>query len=116
MILKAMLGALGIQVTMTEDGARAVDAWRPGAFDVLLLDISMPEMDGIAALGAIRSLAERAGAPKTPAIAVTANAMTHQIEGYYAAGFDGYVGKPFRRDDLATMISRVCRQGELLPG
>ncbi len=116
MILKAMLGALGIQVTMTEDGARAVDAWKPGAFDVLLLDISMPEMDGIAALGAIRSLAERAGAPKTPAIAVTANAMTHQIEGYYAAGFDGYVGKPFRRDDLATMISRVCRQGELLPG
>ncbi len=108
MILKAMLGALGIQVTMTEDGARAVAAWRPGVHDVLLLDISMPEMDGIAALSAIRDQAARIGVPMPPAVAVTANAMTHQIEGYYAAGFDGYVGKPFRREDLARVVARIC--------
>ena len=116
MILKAMLGALGIQVTMTEDGARAVAAWQPDVHDVLLLDISMPEMDGIAALGAIRSLAQKAGVRMPPAIAVTANAMTHQIDGYYAAGFNAYVGKPFRRDDLAAVITQVCRQTEALPG
>ncbi|MDP2083613.1 MAG: PAS domain S-box protein [Gemmobacter sp.] len=108
LILKAMLGALGIQATMAEDGAKAVAAFRPGAFDMLLLDISMPEMDGIAALAAIRRMTAEAGLPMPPAIAVTANAMKHQIDGYYEAGFDGYVGKPFRRDDLASMLARVA--------
>jgi CheY-like chemotaxis protein len=93
---------------MAEDGAKAVAAFRPGAFDMLLLDISMPEMDGIAALAAIRRLTAEAGLPMPPAIAVTANAMKHQIDGYYEAGFDGYVGKPFRRDDLASMLARVA--------
>ena len=107
LILKAMLGALGVPATVVEDGAHAVAAWEPGAFDVLLLDISMPEMDGIAALRAIRDRARAAGQPMTPSIAVTANAMTHQIEGYFAAGFDGYVGKPFRRDDLARALGAL---------
>ncbi|MFN3647057.1 MAG: PAS domain S-box protein [Gemmobacter sp.] len=109
LILKAMLGVLGVSVTMVEDGAKAVSAWQPGAFDVLLLDISMPELDGIAALAAIRARAAAAHAPMPPAVAVTANAMTHQIEGYYAAGFDGYVGKPFRRDELCATLVRVAK-------
>ena len=107
LILKAMLGALGVHVTIVEDGARAVAAWRPAAFDVLLLDISMPEMDGIAALSAIRDKAVAEGEPRVPAVAVTANAMKHQIAGYFEAGFDGYVGKPFRREDLARVLSRL---------
>jgi CheY-like chemotaxis protein len=109
LILKAMLGVLGIKVTMVEDGAKAVAAWRPGAFDIVLLDISMPELDGIAALAAIRQMSADAGAPIIPAIAGTANAMKHQIDGYYAAGFDGYVGKPFRRDDLLSTIVRLTQ-------
>jgi len=109
LILKSMLGALGVQVTMAEDGAKAVAAWRPGAFDVLLLDISMPELDGIAALGKIRRMCADAGLIMPPAIAVTANAMKHQIDGYYEAGFDGYVGKPFRREDLLSMLARLTR-------
>ncbi|WP_084450906.1 PAS domain S-box protein [Gemmobacter nectariphilus] len=108
LILKAMLGALGVSVTVVEDGARAVAAWTPGAFDVLLLDISMPEMDGIAALHEIRRIAAEQGAEQVPAIAVTANAMKHQVDGYFAAGFDGYVGKPFRREDLARELGRVA--------
>ncbi|WP_323040324.1 PAS domain S-box protein [Gemmobacter sp.] len=107
LILKAMLGALGVGVTVVEDGLRAVAAWKPDDFDVLLLDISMPEMDGVAALQEIRRRAGEAGAPPPPAIAVTANAMKHQVDGYYAAGFDGYVGKPFRREDLAKVLSRL---------
>jgi PAS domain S-box-containing protein len=109
LILKAMLGVLGVKVTMVEDGAKAVAAWRPGAFDVVLLDISMPELDGIAALAAIRQLSADTGAPMPPAIAVTANAMKHQIDGYFAAGFAGYIGKPFRRDDLLSTIVRLTQ-------
>ena len=111
LILKAMLGALGIRVTMVEDGSRAVAAWAPDTFDVLLLDISMPEMDGVAALAEIRGRIAREGGPAVPAIAVTANAMKHQIEGYFASGFDAYVGKPFRREELATVLARVTRPG-----
>ncbi|GGE23083.1 hypothetical protein GCM10011345_31220 [Gemmobacter megaterium] len=107
LILKAMLGALGVSVTVVEDGLKAVAAWKPDEFDVLLLDISMPEMDGIAALQEIRRLAGEQGAGHVPAIAVTANAMKHQVDGYYAAGFDGYVGKPFRREDLARVLAKL---------
>src|SRR5690606_3849709 len=107
LILKAMLGALGVGVTVVEDGLKAVAAWKPDEFDVLLLDISMPEMDGIAALQEIRRLAGEQGAGHVPAIAVTANAMKHQVDGYYAAGFDGYVGKPFRREDLARVLAKL---------
>ncbi len=107
LILKAMLGALGVGVAVVEDGLRAVAAWKPGEFDVLLLDISMPEMDGIAALQEIRRIAGEQGIAKVPAIAVTANAMKHQVDGYFAAGFDGYVGKPFRREDLARELGKL---------
>lgn len=108
LILKAMLGVLGVQATMAEDGAKAVAQWRPGAFDVLLLDISMPEMDGIAALAAIRRLTAQAGVRMPPAIAVTANAMQHQIDGYFNAGFDAYIGKPFRREDLLKALAGIA--------
>ena len=102
MILRAMLGALGVAVTSVENGEQAVETWRAGAFDILLLDISMPGIDGMTALAQIR-----AKGATNPAIAVTANAMTHQIQEYFTAGFDGYVGKPFRRDDLAREIGRI---------
>ncbi|MDO9525876.1 MAG: ATP-binding protein, partial [Gemmobacter sp.] len=104
LILKAMLGAMGIEATLVEDGFQAVQSWDPDKHDLLLLDISMPKMDGIAALTTIRAKHTEA---YVPAIAVTANAMKHQIDGYFAVGFDGYVGKPFRREDLAATIARV---------
>lgn len=107
LILKAMLGALGVQAVLVEDGRRAVEAWAPGAFDVLMFDISMPELDGIGALSAVLRRCAAEGVTPPPAIAVTANAMKHQIEDYYAAGFASYVGKPFRREDLARVIARV---------
>jgi len=107
LILNAMLSSLGIEVTMTEDGRRALDAWRPGEFDCLLLDISMPEMDGLTLLAEIRSREKAAGLPRTPAVAITANAMAHQVEEYLSAGFDAHVGKPFRRDGLARALRAV---------
>jgi CheY-like chemotaxis protein len=104
LILRAMLTAMGVEATVVDDGLQAVQAWGSGRFDVLLLDISMPGMDGIAALAEIRG---KAGGADVPALAVTANAMKHQIDGYFTAGFNGYVGKPFRREDLVAGITRV---------
>ena len=102
LILGAMLKGLGVTATMAVDGEDAVGQWQAGAFDVLLLDISMPRKDGVTALGEIRALA---GAAMPPALAVTANAMTHDIDAYLAAGFDACVSKPIRQDRLAAAIA-----------
>ena len=105
-ILRAMLGRLGIAAKMVQDGHEAVKAFEPGVFDLLLLDISMPHKDGMTALAEIRVKAGAMGAP--PAIAVTANAMTHLVAGYIAGGFADVVAKPVQLDALAASIFQVC--------
>ncbi|WP_127103914.1 PAS domain S-box protein [Pararhodobacter zhoushanensis] len=104
-ILESMLGAMGISVTLAEDGQDACDKFLPGAFDVILLDISMPGLDGTGALAAIRMREAEAGIVPVPALAVTANAMQHQIDEYLAAGFTGHVAKPFRRETLTRALT-----------
>ena len=105
-ILDGMLRALGLRVTLACDGRAALEAFRPGAFVLLLLDIAMPELDGIGALARIRACETAAGASPVSAIAVTANAMQHQVEEYLTAGFAGHVAKPFRKAALAEAIAR----------
>ena len=107
LVLTAMLARLGVHVTMVDDGQAAVEAWAPGAFDLLLLDISMPVMDGPAAIAAIRALERAAGAARTPALAVTANALKHQVDDYLANGFDGHVSKPIDPVSLEKAIRSV---------
>ena len=109
-ILDAFLRRLGMEVTLVENGRRAVEAWSPHRFDVLCLDIAMPELDGISALSEIRSRAAASNSPMPPAIAVTANAMAHQVQDYLAAGFDGHLAKPVRRSEIAREIARLVPQ------
>lgn len=106
MILHAMLRRLGHAATLAEDGRIFLDRARAGGFDLHLLDISMPGIDGVTALATLRA---DPAMPRVPAIAVTAHAMTHQIDEYFAAGFEGYVAKPFRAEALAGEIARVMR-------
>ena len=108
-ILRAMLGRLGISATMVQDGDEAVLAFATGRFDLVLLDISMPRKDGITALAEMRVRAGKHAMP--PAIAVTANAMTHLVDMYLSAGFDEVVAKPMQMDALAASILRVCPAG-----
>ena len=110
-ILTLMLARAGADVVMVDDGQQAVDAFAacPDGFDLLLLDISMPQLDGIAALGQMRDVAARDGAPLPPAIAITANVLQDQIAELRDAGFGGHVPKPFR---AAQLIAELCR---LLP-
>jgi CheY-like chemotaxis protein len=92
-------------VVAVENGQLAVDAWdeaqaqgRP--FDVLLFDITMPVLDGVSALGEIRQRESDRKIAPSPAIAVTANAMRHQVTEYIINGFDTHLSKPLRRKDL----------------
>jgi len=100
LVLKAMLKRMNPDLTLVDDGRSAVAAYKSGAFDLLMLDISMPGMDGIEALAAIRAIEAQTGAPPVPALAVTANAMSEQIDEYLAAGFDGHLTKPYRKVDF----------------
>jgi CheY-like chemotaxis protein len=84
-----------------------VEAWRGGDFDLILMDIQMPVMDGIAAAKAIRAAEAAERRPRTPILALTANALVHQVEEYLAAGMDGHVAKPIEINKLYDAMSRV---------
>jgi CheY-like chemotaxis protein len=72
---------------------------------VILMDIQMPVMDGIAAARAIRAAEKSERRPRTPILALTANALVHQVEEYLAAGMDGHVAKPIEIAKLYEAIS-----------
>ena len=105
LVLKTLLHAVGLEPLVVGDGEQALAAWRAEPWDVVLMDVQMPLMDGPAAAQAIREEEARTGRPRTPIIALTANAMSHQIEAYLAAGMDGFVAKPIDAAKLYEALS-----------
>jgi len=106
-VLSTILARLGIDAVFVENGAEACAAWRPGAFDLVLLDISMPVMDGFEALRRIRAAAGDQGQPMPRAIAATANVMAEHIVRYEEAGFVAILPKPVRRQELEAVLIRA---------
>ena len=113
-VLKAIVEPMDVDLSLVGDGRTAVEAWRAGDFDVILMDIQMPVMDGIAAAKAIRAAEKAEGRARTPILALTANALVHQVEEYLAVGMDGHVAKPIEISKLYDAMSRVLSepQGE----
>jgi signal transduction histidine kinase/ActR/RegA family two-component response regulator len=104
LVLKTLLSQAGINPTLVENGRQALEAWEAQHWDIILMDIQMPIMDGVAATCAIRERERVTGRPRTPILAVTANAMTHQVAEYQAAGMDGMVPKPI---DVAALFQAM---------
>jgi signal transduction histidine kinase/DNA-binding response OmpR family regulator len=108
-VVRRMLEKQGHQVKVVANGRLAIDASETEAFDVILMDIQMPEMDGLRATQEIRARETRvAGSHRLPIVALTANAMTGDRERCLEAGMDRYVSKPVQLDDLLAMLSAVC--------
>ena len=107
-VLTAVMAASGCTLEMVSDGASAVAAWKTGRFDVILMDIHMPVMGGIEATQAIRALERNRGLPRTPIIALTADAMSHQVAEYLAAGMDEHLAKPIEIKRLLETLGRVA--------
>jgi signal transduction histidine kinase/CheY-like chemotaxis protein/uncharacterized protein YdeI (BOF family) len=109
-VASGLLRKRGHDVTVVGDGRAAVDAIAEGRFDVVLMDVQMPEMDGFEATAAIRARETTAGG-HLRIIAMTANAMTGDRERCIRAGMDAYVSKPLD----AGLLFAVVEQGEMAP-
>jgi two-component system, sensor histidine kinase and response regulator len=101
----ALLRRRNAVVTIATNGVEAVSLWASGDYDLVLMDIQMPEMDGLEACGIIRSR-ELTG-QRIPIVAVTARAMTGDREECLAAGMDAYLSKPIRSAELLETIDRL---------
>jgi two-component system CheB/CheR fusion protein len=102
-----LLERLGHRVTAVEDGLMALEAWEQERYDLVLMDVQMPGMDGIAATAAIRQREEQEGGGHTPIIALTAHALIGDQAKLLEHGFDGYVPKPIDVEGLLVEISRL---------
>ncbi len=110
----SLLQKEGYQVTTVENGAEAVDAWKQGEFDIILMDCQMPVMDGYEASARIVGDGDWERR-RTPIIALTANAMDSDRQRCEEAGMEGFVAKPFTRDQLLEEIVRLLDGREPAP-
>lgn len=113
MVIKGLLTKVGYNPDIVESGEQVLAALQTNVYDVILMDIQLPEMDGVATTKAIRLLCDNE-AKHTPIIALTANAMVGHRETYLAQGMDEYVSKPIDRFALLNAIARVTTQGSSL--
>jgi len=106
-VMMMILDTIGAKVTLAENGALAVEAFKDADFDVILMDIQMPIMDGLVAMAKMRELEVASGASRTPIIAVTANAMAADREASMTAGADDHLSKPVRPAALIEALSKL---------
>jgi CheY-like chemotaxis protein len=103
-VVELILGAAGVDIDCVENGALAVEAWAQGAYDVILMDLQMPVMDGLSAIRAIRAREFDERRPRTPIYTLTANALPEQADAAFAAGVDGHLTKPTAAPTLLNAV------------
>ena len=103
-IAQAFLEKIGFSVDTVANGREAVDAAATGLYALALMDVQMPEMDGLSATEAIRRLETEAGRRRLPIVAMTANAMNGDRERCLAAGMDDYMSKPVNEEKVHQMV------------
>ena len=107
LVLLTLLSHLGVQAQFAVDGREAVAMWQNDRWDAILMDIHMPEMDGLEACQIIRSHERTQGRSRTPIIAVTASVLTHERSRYAQAGMDDVVPKPVEIQTLIEALSQA---------
>ncbi len=105
-VVMRMLADSPYELSIAVNGREALELWESGGIDLILMDVSMPEMDGHEATGAIRRRERATGQPRVPILGLTAHTMKGDRERCLAAGMDDYLPKPVRQEDLKAMIAR----------
>jgi PAS domain S-box-containing protein len=106
------LERMGCRVRVADNGAEGVKAWQDARFDIVLMDLQMPVMDGLTATRRIRELEAAKGLPATPVVALTANAMSGQLEKCMEAGMSAFLTKPL---EIARLHETLERYGLAVP-
>ena len=109
-VLAALLTTSPIALVFAEDGAQALDAWRAEPFDLVLMDVNMPVLDGVAALAQIRELEASTARARTPVWMLTANVFDDDVARYRADGADGVLRKPIDTVALFALLAEVAEK------
>jgi signal transduction histidine kinase/DNA-binding response OmpR family regulator len=112
-VAEALITRMGHSVTIAGNGREAIEVYARGSFDIVLMDIQMPEMDGYQATEKIRALQKNPG-KRVPIIALTAHAMTGDREKCLAGGMDDYLSKPIRSHELEQVLSRHAPSADVV--
>lgn len=105
MIAMEIINSMGYTVHLAENGLQAIEKIEHDQYDLVFMDIQMPEMDGMTAT---RSIRKTHSIEELPIVALTANVMSHEVEEYYAIGMNACVGKPFDIDQIKGTITQYC--------
>jgi CheY-like chemotaxis protein len=104
LVLRALLEEIGCAATMADNGQAALDLWRASSWDIVLMDMRMPVMDGLTATRTMRAEEAASGRPRTPVISVTADTLAEQVAEQRAAGIDLHLAKPIEASALAEAL------------
>ncbi|WP_369410610.1 ATP-binding protein [Parasedimentitalea denitrificans] len=110
LVLKHMLKRFDLELTMVTDGQKAVSAWRTQEVDLILMDVNMPEMDGVSSTEAIRAEETASNQKPVPILGISANAMVHQVSRYLESGMTDHVSKPIRKPELIRTMALALSQ------
>ena len=111
-IVKLLLKELGLESVCVDNGRRAVDSFRQGGFDVVIMDINMPELGGIEAAKLINEYEKVNFLGHTPIIALTAYAIKGDSERFMEAGMDDYLAKPVTIDIMRETLEKHLKDGK----
>jgi CheY-like chemotaxis protein len=109
-VVELLLAQSGLQITFAENGKEAVEKFSTAKFDLVLMDLQMPIMGGLAATRAIREWEKANNRPRTPILAVSANATDEHVAEAKEAGADDHVAKPIVRETLFEAIARHAQR------
>ena len=114
-MLRKLLEPFGCQLTIVEDGERAVEAAFSADWDLILMDLQMPVLDGVGALRKIRALERATGAPRRTIVAASASVMPDDVTRYLGYGFDDVLPKPVQVSEIRKLIQRVTEAADAPP-
>lgn len=101
-----MMEMMGCNVDVAEDGMVALEKYNENPYDVIMMDVQMPELDGYEVTKKIREIEAKSGKKRTAIIAITANAMQGDAEKCLSAGMDDYISKPLRGEHLEKVLTK----------
>jgi len=107
-LLVALLDFVGLTAVIARDGSEALEAWRGARWDLILMDVRMPLIDGHALTGIIRRTEASEGLDRVPIVAITAGASEADRQACRAAGMDAVISKPFAAKTLFEVLERYC--------